>query len=42
MGSVVGIVNLLNLLAVSPPRRTANLLTCGLGVGREHLNIVEI
>ena len=37
-----GIVNLGNFLAVSPPRTTANLLICRLGVGRARLKIVEI
>jgi hypothetical protein len=37
-----GIVNLRNLLAVSQPRTTANLLICGRGVGRACLKIVEI
>ena len=32
-----GIVNLGNLLAVSPPRTTANLLICGPAVGRPRL-----
>jgi hypothetical protein len=38
----VGIVNLRNLLTVSPPRATVNLLICGLSVGRARLKIVEI
>jgi PEP-CTERM motif len=38
----VGIVNLGNLLAVSPSRAAANLLICGPGVGRARLKIVEI
>ena len=37
-----GIVNLGNLLAVSPSRATANLLICGPDVGRARLKIVEI
>src|SRR6266849_4070590 len=37
-----GIVKLGNLLAFSPPRTTANLLICGLGVGRARLKIAEI
>jgi len=41
-GTREGIVNLGNLLTVSPPRTTANLLVCGPGVGRARLKIVEI
>ena len=37
MISYRGIVNLGNLLAVSPPRTTANLLICGPGVCRGQL-----
>src|SRR5580704_939438 len=41
-GRLPGIVNLRNLLTVSRPRTTANLLICGPGVGRTRLKIVEI
>jgi hypothetical protein len=34
---LVGIVNLGNLLTVSPPMTIANLLICGPGVGRARL-----
>jgi hypothetical protein len=37
-----GIVNLGNLLTISPPRTTADLLICGAGGGRARLKIVEI
>jgi serine/threonine protein kinase len=39
---LVGIVNLGNLSAVSPPKTTANLLIRSIGVGRARLKIVEI
>jgi hypothetical protein len=42
LGSLAGIVNLGNLLAVSPPRTTANLLICGPCVGQARLKLIEI